>query len=154
VTRTLVATLALFLALASSAAATIVPQRGIAGVRIGMAPDQVRDVLGEPLRVVHGRNDFGPYTEYRYPHLLRVLLQGNASVTALETTGKRERTRSGAGVGSTEAELVAGVPGLRCETFLGTRSCHVGAFEPGRRVTDFKLRAGRVVRVTVGIVVD
>jgi hypothetical protein len=33
-------------------------------------------------------------------------------------------------------------------------SCHTGEFEAGGRVTDFWLDSGRVVRVTVGFVID
>jgi hypothetical protein len=146
--------LAAFLLAAPVAGATIVPQQGMAGVRVGMTRAQVEAALGTPLRVVRGTNDFGRYTELRYPFRVRVLLQGDVSVTAVWTTGRRERTASGVGVGSTEAEVRAGVRGVRCETVGGFRSCSLGSFRPGARVTDFQLRAGRVVRVTVGLVID
>jgi hypothetical protein len=153
--RALVAAALGALALSGGAAGAIVPQQGMAGIRLGMSQAQVRAVLGEPLRVLRGTNDFGPYTELRYPFRLRVAFQGNESVTAIETKGHRERTRRGVGVGSTEAQVEAGVPRVRCETFPGGyRTCYVGSYEPGMRVTDFQIRDGRVVRVVVALVID
>lgn len=119
-----------------------------------MSQERVREVLGQPLRVIHGANDFGPYTEFRYPHLVRVTFQGNASVTAVSTTGRFERTSAGVGVGSAESDVEAGVPGVRCEAAGNLRECHVGSFTPGKRVTSFLLRKGVVARVTVGFVID
>ncbi len=148
------AALLLVLVAAAPGRATIVPQKGMAGVELGMTKAEVRAVLGTPGRVVRGSNDFGPYSEFRYPKLIRVTFQGDLVVTAVSTTGVAERTAGGIGVGSTESALRAGIPRVRCETFVGTRSCHVGRFEPGRTVTDFLLRNGRVARVTVGIVID
>jgi hypothetical protein len=142
------------LLVAAPAAPRIVPQKGIAGVRLGMTQAEVRAVVGEPLRAVHGINDFGPFTELRYPRLVRVTFQGDVAVTAVSTTGVAERTARGIGVGSTEAALRAKHPRARCDTFVGIRSCHIGRFEPGQTVTDFLLRNGRVARVTVGIVID
>lgn len=142
------------LALAGSIGATIVPQRGMAGVTLGITKASVRTVLGAPLRVVHGRNDFGGYTEFRYPHLVRVTFQGNATVTAISTTGVRERTANGAGVGSTQPQLRAKVAHLTCETAGSFRHCFVGRFDPGRRVTDFSISSGKVTRVVVGFVID
>ena len=142
------------LLMAGPAAATIVPQQGMAGVRLGMTKTAVRVALGAPLRIVRGTNDFGPFTEFRYPKRVRVTFQGDVSVTAISTTGVAERTSRGIGVGSTEAALRAEHPRARCETFVGLRSCHIGRFEPGRTVTDFLLRDGHVTRVTVGIVID
>ena len=54
----------------------------------------------------------------------------------------------------TEAQLKTAHPALTCETIVGTRSCHLGNFLPGQKVTDFLLRNGKVVRVTVGFVID
>jgi len=151
--RRLAVVLVLLAAAPGSAGAAIVLQQGIGGVRLGMTQAGVRAVLGRPARVIHGRNDFGPYTELRYTGY-RVVFQGNATATAVETTLPRERTSTGIGVGSTRAAVRAHVPGVRCEGPLSTGHCHVGRFVPGARVTDFFLRAGRVTRVIVGFVID
>jgi len=143
------------LVLAASASATIVVQQGMAGVRLSMTRAQVRGVLGQPVHVIHGVNDFGSYTEFRYPHRVVVTFQGNLSVTAVSTTGVYERTVNGAGVGSTEAQLRARVAHLTCESVTSSfRHCFVGRFDPGRRVTDFRIGNGKVTRVVVGFVID
>ena len=142
------------LALPVSAGATIVVQKGMAGVRLGMSQARVQAILGEPLRIVHGTNDFGAYTELRYPHRVRVTFQGDVAVTAISTTGTFERTSKGIGVGSTEAEVQAKIARVNCETYAGFRQCYVGSFTPGARVTAFDIKAGRVTRVLVGFVID
>ena len=139
---------------APAAHAAIRPQIGMAGVRLHMTREQVRAALGAPRTVHHLRNDFGPFTEYLYPHAVRVSFQSGSRVTAIDTTGRHERTSRGVGVGSTERTVRSKVAHVRCETISGIRSCHVGAFRAGRRVTDFLMRRGRVVRVTVGFVID
>jgi hypothetical protein len=141
------------LALSAVAGATIVPQRGIAGLRLHMTKAQVRAVRGVPPKVQRGLNDFGVYTTYYYSRV-SVTFQGDRTVTALVTRSPRERTASGVGVGSTEAQLKSRLPAARCRTESGFRHCSLGAFLPGRTVTDFVVKSGRVTRVTVGIVLD
>ena len=147
------AMLVVALALASASVAAIVPQKGIAGVTVGMTPGKVKSVLGRPSSVKRGSNDFGKYTIYKYVGLV-VEFQGNSKVTSVTTTRRSERTKSGAGVGSTEAQLKAGVKGLKCMSGGGFRHCYLGKFSPGRRVTDFFLKHGKVSRVVVGVVID
>jgi hypothetical protein len=151
-----IAVLVVLLLVPASAAAVILPQKGMAGVRLDMTQAQVRSVLGDPARTVRGRNIFGPYTELRYAGRLVVFFQGNREVTSISTSGRGERTARGAGVGSSEGFVRRKVGRVRCESFAdaGFRSCHVGSFTPGRRVTDFIIRRGRVARVTVGYVID
>ena len=145
----------LCLALAATpAAATIRPQKGMAGITLDMTQAQVTKVLGKAT-VQRGRNDFGPFVIFRYSKLdLSVIFQGAVRVTTITTSGKTERTSKDIGVGSSERAVKRNVRGVKCETFSGIRSCHVGTFEPGRRVTDFVIRRGKVSRVTIGYVID
>jgi len=137
----------------AAAAATIVPQKGIAGVRLGMSQAKVGSVLGAPKSTKHGTNDFGPYTTFRYSKLV-ITFQGNTAVTSMSTTRRTEKTGTGVGVGSTEAQVRARVKGVTCKTEFGSRHCYLGAFLIGRRVTDFFVKNGRVTRVNIGRVLD
>jgi hypothetical protein len=145
--------LVILLTSAAAASAAIVPQRGIAGVRLAMTRAQVRAVLGAPAAVAHGSNDFGSFTVYRYRGL-RVTFQGNRTVTAILATRASERTAAGVGVGSTEGQVRAKVAGVRCRTESGFRHCFVGRFLAGRRVTDFRIKRGHVTSVQVAFVLD
>ena len=142
-----------FLALAPAAQAVIQLDRGISGARIGNTRAEVRTALGTPKSTSTGSNDFGPFVRYTYEGGLRVFFQGRTKVTSVMTSGPSDRTATGVGVGSTEAEADA-LPGGKCETIAGFRSCHTGQFEAGRRVTDFHIDGGKVTRVDVGIVID
>jgi hypothetical protein len=142
------------LASASTAQAIIQVQRGISGVRLNMSPSRVKAGLGTPAKVKHGSNDFGPFTQFIYAGGITVTFQGNTNVTGISTNRGTDRTPSGVGVGSTEQAVKKGVRGVKCETILGERDCHVGPFLAGNRVTDFLFRNGRVRRVTVAFVID
>jgi hypothetical protein len=77
-------------------------------------------------------------------------------VVGIRTVDRRERTASGVGVGSTEAQVKAGVAGVICRNEFGLSHCAKGQFRAGQRVTDFALDGpgGKVVAVTVGFVID
>jgi hypothetical protein len=141
------------LALAASASPAIVIGRSIAGVSLGMSQASVRGKLGTPTRVVHGKNEFGPYTELRYSGYV-VDFQSNESVTAIVTTLTKERTPGGVGVGSLWSQVRAKVPHVVCQGNPTLGDCHVGQLLPGKRVTDFFFKLGKVNRVTVGFVLD
>jgi len=141
------------LALAEQAPAKIVVQRGIAALELHMTRAAVRARLGPPAKIRTGRNEFGRYTQFVYPRVT-VLFQSGLRVTALRTFSRAERTAAGIGVGSSEAQVKAKVAGVKCESVSGTRHCYVGKFLPGRRITDFAIRGGRVTSVVVGFVVD
>ncbi len=154
-TITTFAAVAVLLGTAASAQALIRPQKGMAGIRLDMTQDQMKAVLGEPASVKQGVNDFGGYTQFVYPRKLTVTFQGNTRITGISTKGRSERTARGIGVGSTENDILAKVTHSRCDTIASVRTCHVGNFLPGRRVTSFLMsRRGHVVSVTIGFVVD
>src|SRR4051794_20248142 len=143
----------IFFAAVPAAEAVIQIDQGISGARIGNTVTQVRAALGKPKSSSSGSNDFGPFLRYTYDGGLRVLFQGKTNVSSVEMTGKGDRTPTGVGVGSTEAAADA-LPGVKCETIAGFRSCHTGAFTAGKRVTDFEIKSGKVTRVVVGNVID
>jgi hypothetical protein len=136
------------------AGAIIQLDRGIAGARLGNTKAEVRTALGQPNRVRNGTNDFGPFTVFLYSGGIRVTFQSGNAVTAVSTKGLGDRTARGIGVRSTRAAVEQRVPGVDCNTFMGTTICQRGEGLPGERVTSFFVRNGRVVRVTVGIVID
>jgi hypothetical protein len=140
---------------ASPAHAVIRPQKGMAGVRLGMSQTQMRDVLGQPLRTKQGMNDFGPFTQFLYPHSITVTFQGNRDVTGISTRGRTEKTERGVGVGSSETAVRQKVGHIHCETISGSHTCHVGSFQAGHRVTVFLIsKHGFVISITVGFVLD
>lgn len=134
---------------AGSAHAAIVPGKSIAGVKLLMTQQQVKNLLGEPGETITGSNEFGEFTVFKYRRL-RVTFQGNANVTAVKTTRRSERTSKGIGVGSTRAQVKKRVTGVVCER----RICTKGRLQPGRRVTVFRLFHRRVTSVLVGFVID
>ena len=142
------------LALPAAAPALIQVDKGIAGARLDNTRAEVRAALGKPARTRSGTNDFGPWLRYEYRGGIHVLFQGRVRVSAVTTTGRGDRTARGVGVGSTEAAVRRRVRGVRCETIVGSRSCHTGRFTAGEIITDFLLRDGKVWRVSVGRVID
>ena len=141
------------LALSAPAGATIVPQQGIAGIRLQMTKAQVRAKLGTPKKTRDGKNDFGPYSTWVYPRVT-INFQGRKKVSSMQTLSPVERTAGGVGVGSPEARVKARVPGVKCTTDFNSRQCFIGAFKPGRTVTVFSIKSGKVRAVVVGVVLD
>ena len=143
-----------FLTLTAEASAMIQIDRGIAGARLGASPAQVRAALGKPTKTSSGRNDFGPWLRYTFAGGIGVFFQGRKEVTSVQTTGLGDRTAKGVGIGSTQDDVVKNVPRVKCETVETSLTCHTRDLLPGQRVTDFRIEDGKVVRVTVGIVID
>src|SRR3954464_8029864 len=92
------------LAGAAPAGAVIRPQKGMAGIRLGMTQSEMRATLGDPTRAKLEQNDFGPYTQFFYPRSITVTFQGNRRITGISTRGRSERTERGVGVGSVESD--------------------------------------------------
>jgi hypothetical protein len=161
--RPVVVFVAAFAVLASSASALSVapsriePQRGIRFVELGDKPPDVRDALGRPSGVTYPRHDVvGRHLRYRYGRLI-VDFTGSSrtsTVFSVSTTDRGDRTRTGVGVGSTEEQVRRGLHEEHCRSEFRRRHCYIGAFLPGRRVTDVLLNRGRVTRVVIGFVVD
>jgi hypothetical protein len=148
------------LAWAGTAEALIVPQHSIAGIALDMTRPEVKAAKGQPDRITHGTNDFGPFTEFVYRNdfgKLRVTFQGNQGATAVFTNRPTQHTAKGVHVGSTETKLHNAYPGLRCRTEVGNfRHCWTGKFRPGHKVTDYRidLSTMRVKTILVGYVID
>jgi hypothetical protein len=144
---------ALALTQAPGALALIQLDRGISGVRIGNTKAQVKASLGTPQKSRAGQNEFGRFVQYSYGGGITVNFQGEDRVSSVVTTGLGDRTSSGIGVGSPEAD-VKNISGIKCENIGSSRSCHTGRLVNGRKVTDFRISDGEVVSVFVGQVLD
>lgn len=134
----------------------IVPQVGIAGVRLLATEAKLRALLGPPLRTVRRSPEIlGRSRELVYRGL-RVTFPGwsGGNAIAIQAESARYRTRKGVGVGSTETAAAAGLSGEKCSTSGDVRSCVIGQELPGRTVTLLRLRDGKVSSVLIGIVID
>jgi hypothetical protein len=135
------AAVAVLLTAAADAAATIVPQKGMSGVALGMTKAQVRARLGGPVGTGPGR---------WYYARVWVGFRGGR-VTEITTTRSTERTLGGLGVDSSESSLRASYPGLSCTSAAPFRRCRLGSGAPRTRVTDFMVGHGRVLQITVAL---
>jgi hypothetical protein len=155
----LVLAASLALLLAPAANAVIVPQRGIGSIALKMTRAQVIHEKGKPdAEKVVPNEIIGRVRTMRYG-ATRITFGGTqaaAGVIGIETKDRQQRTRSGVGVGSSAAEVRAGVAGTQCRTEFRISHCWKGSFLPGRRVTDFRLSEpeGEVISVNVGFVID
>ena len=145
---------------AGVASALIVPQKSIAGIELNMTRPEVKDKKGQPDRIVHGTNDFGPYTQFTYKNAVGKLMatfQGNNGVTAVWTNRETQKTAEGVHVGSPESALHDAYPRLHCRTETSDfRHCWTGRFRAGHKVTDYRIAmaTGNVKGVTVAFVID
>jgi hypothetical protein len=135
------------------AAATIVPQHGMAGVELGMTRKAVVAKLGKPAKITHGNGPQGAFTSFRYRGL-ELTFAFNASLSQIQTRSRGERTSNGVGVGSTKNDVAKKVRGVRCVDESGYEHCYVGRWSGGQVITDFSLANGRVTRVVVGRILD
>ncbi|MHB8059499.1 MAG: hypothetical protein ACYDHO_01535 [Gaiellaceae bacterium] len=146
------------LALPASASALIVPQRSIAGAKLGMTRAQAEARLGAPNRVRTRKSESFGFTwrDLVYGRVtVSVFLPSNGSrVFALTTKSKLERTTTGVGIGSTLAQVKAGLKGETCRREFGIHHCWLGGWKAGKAVTDFLLAHRRVSKITISYVFD
>src|SRR4051794_39983387 len=102
--RILMLVVAALLIAPASASAIVQVDKGIAGARLNNKKSEVKTALGKPKKVIHGSNDFGDFTEFRYKGKIRVTFQSGNKVTGVSTEGLGDRTRKGVGVGSSELD--------------------------------------------------
>jgi len=127
------------LCLAGAAGATIKPGRGMSGISLGMTPAQVQAKLGRPIGKGSGRWYYA-----------RVWVGFRARrVVEVTTTRSTERLANGIGVDSTERQVRAAFPLVRCAAAVPFRRCRMGTGAPGTRVTDFLIGRGRVLQISV-----
>jgi hypothetical protein len=138
-------------------AGRIVVQASIDRLALGMSPTEVRRIYGEPEAVKHySESETGKPIDdwvYRRRSLVaefREVRDGRLSLAGITTFSRRQRTESGIGVGSTEAELTREIDGADCgETDPGERWCTVGGGGRDAAQTVFVLRRGKVTEVRV-----
>lgn len=144
--------------LAPAATARIEPDRGIAGIRLKMTRAEVVAKLGRPDGERLVRNEIiGRQRMVRYGRTRAFFggFRANARVVTVNTRDRRQRTRSGVGIGSTPSQVLAGVRGVRCRGPARIHTCVRGVFRPGERVTVFDVSPrGRVDHVLIGFVID
>jgi hypothetical protein len=142
-------------AIASPAHAALVPQRSLAGVKLGMTEAAVRAAKGAPDEINQPQHPIaGEVTEYRYG-LTYVTIFPQSGVMNVTTTSKRERTSTGVGVGSTVRQVKRGIPRIRCVREFGIHHCYLGSYRAGRTVTNLVIgKRGTVRRITLGRVID
>ena len=137
---------------AAPAQAVIVPGRSMAGVRLGMSQERVLEILGDPDTDFTYRSGL---TTYAYKSLrLRVTFSPGRTtnnVFMLFTSGRRERTKQGIGVGSKESTLRHRLRGEHCGNFPDGRFCLLGGGAEGTTPeTQFKInRRHRVASVRI-----
>src|SRR2546430_5976310 len=83
-------------ALDTAAVATIVPQRGMAGVRLGMTHSQVTARLGQPL-AQERMGDVEFCCRYTFRGDLSTTFFDDRALAEIWTTGRAERTAEGIG---------------------------------------------------------
>ena len=151
-------TVVLLAAAAAPAQAEIVPQESIAGVRLQMTKAEVVAVLGQPARKRRfvggsGADDhFATWTYKKRGFSINLLRRGGYHVSSITVTGGAERTATGVGIGSTRAEVKAGVPAVHCKRYDPTyATCFIGKSRIGDITTAFRLdRKNRVKEISLG----
>jgi hypothetical protein len=119
-----------------------------------MNPAQVRAAAGTPRKTTTFTACCGVARTYEYGTLSVSFLGQNVRelthVRWLTTTSTAYRTSTGIGVGSSRAQLLARVTGVRCGVYGVQTLCLLGKTLDDPRQTLFALENGRVATITVG----
>lgn len=143
------AALCISLVVPTIASARLVPQKGITKVRLGVPDTRLGDRIPKPDTVVRTTGIVSglPMMVWIYDDL-EIEFEGGNTVTRIYTTRISERTRKGAGVNTSKRVLRKLHPKIRCAK--GPSSfCKFGKNRPGKKVTVFDLRNGRVSSITI-----
>jgi hypothetical protein len=161
--RALAVTVFALLVAAAPASATIVPNKGMAGVELGDCIERAIEVLGPPDRTF-GSHDFAGFKESYYYNKSALKLEFRTGpgeclvLSSIRTRSGVERTKEGVGKGTTRKVLRAKLKGEKCRTFRQpkkVRVCWLGSRTPSKPLTEFRIDSkGRVNNVRVAIVID
>jgi hypothetical protein len=153
------------LLLAAPAGAVIVPGKGMAGAKLGECIEDVVAKLGPPDKTFGKTEPTGEFVEtytYDKPAIkIRFFRGPGECLVAGEffTAASKERTAEGVGKRTSRRILKKRLKHVKCETSRQgrrkIRSCHIGRFEPARRVTEFRMTSKwRVGTISVRVVSD
>jgi hypothetical protein len=153
------------LLLAAPAGAVIVPGKGMAGAKLGECIEDVVAKLGPPDKTFGKTEPTGEFVEtytYDTPAIkIRFFRGPGECLVAGEffTAASKERTAEGVGKRTSRRILKKRLKHVKCETFRQgkrkIRSCHIGRFEPAKRVTEFRMTSKwRVGTISVRVVSD
>ena len=117
-----------------------------------MTQAQVKAKVGLPRKVERWKSELGPSTIYRY-RTYSVTFFAGQRVTQLSTDSRKEQTAQGIHVGS-PIDAVAQVAGVKRWTEFDYEHCYVGRWVPGGKVTDLAMKQSRVVRISIGYIID
>ena len=139
---------------AASKCKLLVPGKSLGCVSLGMTQAQVRSVAGAPLEATQTTGCCGKILTFAYRGFDVSFLGPGSTfrhVSWVESTSRTYRTAKGVGVGSTKAQLLAGVKGLRCGAFhLAKTFCILGKSADDPKQTLFMLRNGKVALERLG----
>ena len=132
----------------------LVPGKSLACVSLGMTQAQVKAVAGAPRSTSKTTGCCGRILSFVYPGFTVSFPGQDAAFKGVGwvwTTSHAYRTATGVGIGSTKAQLLAGVKGVRCGAFhLASTFCIVGKAVDDPKQTLFALRNGRVAWERLG----